>query len=502
MTAAMIKNAFKENYYGKIIMFIGGLLVVPLLVLPFYPEEIKYAPSFIMSALFCLALGMMTGMIPRSQLAKNLPFFKKSADFQNNKNPQHQKGSLYVLLIWCYGFLIGSVPFIISGLLEPIHALFESVSGWTTTGLTVTDVTALPRIFLFYRSFMQFCGGLGFVMAVVAFMTGKQSASLYDAENHLDRLMPNLRQTGRIIFLIYSGFLAWGILFYRIFGMELFDAVCHAMTALSTAGHTTRINSIGDYSSFPIEIITIILMLIGASNFAVLLLLTKGKIRKIFKITEIRFMLGLLVVFIPLFAVSLAVGMNMGVGESLRNALFGVVSAFSTTGFYNMDFFTMPPFALGLLFLLIIIGGGAGSTAGGIKLSRTYYIIRITRENIRKRLSPHNRVITPEYNTVRGKASIDESLIADTFGFVACYVGVFIIGSLLLTLTEGCSLFDAMFEFAAALGTVGISNGIINADTGNATLIVQMVGMTLGRLEIYVVFAAAYSGVLRLRGTA
>lgn len=453
-------------------------------VLPFFPSEIHYAPAFIFPMLFSFILGFLICKCT----------YRYSESIYELNSPL-QRGSLPVLFAWCYSFLMGAAPFVISGQLNFTHALFESVSGWTTTGLTVADVTVMPHIFLLHRSFMQYCGGLGFILMMVMVIQGKQAMSLYSAEGHLDRLMPNLKQTSRIIFALYSGFLILGTILYKLFGMKLFDALCHTMSALSTAGFTTQAGSIGEYKSLPIELVTVILMLVGASNFAILLLLAEGKIQQVFRVTEMRFMLGLLAIFVPLIAFSLAADMNIDVGESFRNALFGVTTTFSTTGYSTMDYAKWPPFALGLLILLMVIGGSSGSTAGGIKLSRTYYLLRITYDNIKQRLSSSCKVTAPTYNAIRGKAPVDSSLIADTFGFIACYMGVFIIGTLLITQTAGCSLFDAMFEFASALGTVGISNGLTNAQTNTPTLFIEMVGMVLGRLEIIIVFVGFYSCV-------
>ena len=473
------------SIYGKLMLLIGLLSGVPLIVLPFVSAEAKYIPAFLFPMLFSLALGYI--ICVKTHRQKEI--IKKAW-----QSPL-QHGSLPVLFVWGYSFLMGALPLIISGRVGFVAAIFESVSSWTTAGLTVLDVQTMPQIFLFHRSFMQYCGGLGFIVMMAIVIQGKHSMSLFNAEGHRERLMPSLRRTSRTILKMYVGFLAAGILLYWLFGMSPFDAVCHAMTAISTAGFTTKSGSIGEYSSLSIELITILLMLAGASNFAILLSLTEGKIRNIFRITEMKFMIGILSVFIFLSTCSLAVNMNMGIGESLRQATFGVVSILSTTGYSTMDYSTWPPFALGLIMLLMIIGGSTGSTAGGIKLSRTYLLLRITRENIRKSVSPKNKITFPTFNTARGKMPVDESLIMETFGFIACYMGILVIGTLLITLTAGCSLSVAMFEFASALGTVGLSNGLTNADTNTATLIVEMAGMILGRLEIFVVFFGLGSAV-------
>lgn len=469
-------------------LLIGVLIAIPALVIPFFPDEIEHAPSFLIPAFISILLGLL---ICRFQVDKS----GESGEWQSPL----QKGSLPVLFAWCFGILTGALPFVISGQLCFVHSLFESVSGWTTTGLSVADVTTLPNIFLFHRSFMQYCGGLGFILMMLMLVKGKQAVTLFNAEGHPDRLMPSIKQTVQTIFLIYNAFLILGTIAYSIFGMHVFDAICHTMSALSTAGFTTEANSIGAYGSYPIEVITIILMLIGSTNFAVLLMLTRFRFKKIAKVTELRFMVGLLAVFVPLIAISLASQMGLGVGQAIHQSLFGIVSVFTTTGYSTMNYAAWPPFSVGLLMVLMVIGGSIGSTAGGIKLIRTYLLLRIARANIKKRLLPSRSVNILNYYRAQGKTPIDRELIIDTLGFVFCYVVVLICGSLLITLTEGCSLFDAMFEFTSAFGTVGISNGLTNLSTKTSTLIIEMFGMILGRLEIFIVFIGIHAGLKKLK---
>ena len=474
--------------FGKLILLIGLLIGAPIVVIPFYPSNLRYMPAFLAPMIFSVLLGTIINVRTRGQR-------ETATEWQSPM----QRGSLIILTVWCYGFIMGAAPYLISGRLDIVRALFESVSAWTTVGLTLSDVATTPHIFMFYRSLTQYCGGIGFILMMVMVVQGKQAMTLYNAEGHFDRLAPSLKQTARVIFSIYCGFLVVGATLYKLFGMKLFDAICHSMAALSTAGVTTQTGSIGEYDSLPIELVSVVLMLIGASNFAVLLLLTEGKVRKIFRVTEIRFLFGMLAVFVPLAAMSLTLHAHMSVGKGFRQALFGVVAALSTTGYTIMDYAEWPQFALGLLLILMLVGGSMGSTAGGVKLSRMYLMLRVAYENIRKRLSPAFKTAAPSYYTFRGKTPIDNALITDTFGFVVCFGCVYIIGTLLITLTAGCSLFDAMFEFAAAFGTAGIPGKISNAEINAATLIVKMIGMILGRLEIYVVFIGVYSGAHLLR---
>lgn len=487
-----MKRKFSEcSSYGKLMLLVAALVAAPLIVLPFYPEDAIYALSFAIPALGSALLGAavcLTG--------------KRDGDGSFEWQSSMQRSSLTVLFAWLWGVLVGAIPFIIGGQLTVIQSLFEAVSGWTTTGLSVMDVSKTPHIFLFHRSFMQFCGGLGFVLMMITLVLGKQSMHLYNAEGHPDKLMPNLKRTAQTIFLMYNGFLVVGVAAYRIAGMKLFDSILHTMCALSTGGFSTRLNSIGDYNSLAIEIVTIALMMVGTTNFAVLLLLTKRKWRQVVRVSEVRFMILLLAIFVPLTAISLSVSLSMNIGEGFRRASFDVLSALSTTGYSTtMSYTSWPPFAIGVLILMMLTGGGIGSTAGGIKMSRVYIMLRIVWLNIRKRISPSRKIEAPYYIKAQGKTPIDHSLASDTTGFVVCYLVLFIIGALLMTITAGCSLIEGVFEFASALGTVGLSIGLTGPATGTGTLIVEMFGMMLGRLEIFIILIGIYSGISIIRKT-
>lgn len=205
-------------------------------------------------------------------------------------------------------------------------------------------------------------------------------------------------------------------------------------------------------------------------------------------------MFVLLLLFIPMIAFSLSDKLDMGLGESFRRASFDVVSALSTTGYSTMSYASWPPVAIGVLVILMLIGGGMGSTAGGIKMTRVYLMLRLAVANIRKRLSPSRNIEVSHYTKAQGRTVIDTALTTDTTGFVICYLIIFVIGSLLITITADCGLTEGMFEFASALGTVGLSIGVTGPTTGTGTLIVENVGMILGRLEIFIVLLGFYSG--------
>lgn len=466
-----------SSVIGKLMFLIGGFTLIPLFVVPFYPSEVHYMTAFLYPALLSMGCGILMRFLPN----------KKQ---ESSRQHQRHVGSVIVVLAWLWGIFIGALPFVLSSSLTWVQALFEAVSGWTTTGLSVMNVQSTPMILLFHRSFMQFCGGLGFILMMLVFVQDRQSMVLYDAEGHPDRLMPNIRKTSQTIFMMYFAFLIIGTLAYCLVKMPFFDAINHAMCALSTGGFSIKLNSIGEYNSLSIEIITILLMLIGTTNFSVLLICCKGKWKHAFQISEFRFMFKLLLVFVPLVAWNLSSFMNISLLEGLRRSFFDVSSALSTTGFSTMSYTLWPTFSVTILILMMLIGGGMGSTAGGIKMTRVYLMLKITLENIKNRIFAQRKVNVLTYIKPLGKTEITPALKQDTFSFLTLYLVIFMTGTLGLILSENCSLMEAMFEFSSALGTVGLSIGITGPSTQAITLIIEMIGMLMGRLEIFVVLIA------------
>ena len=476
----------KLSSVGKFMMLIGILVAIPLLVVPFDAQDNQFAWSFIIPASFSLLCGFLLFLYrkKRSGAVENLGW---------KSSMQHS--SIIVLFAWAWGMVIGAFPFFLSGQLRLIQSLFESISGWTTTGLSVMDTSNTPKIFLFYRSFMQFCGGLGFVMMMNMFIQEKQSMRLYNAEGHSDKLLPNLRKTTQLIFLMYGGLLAAGTLLYSIVGMNIFESLLHAMCALSTGGFSTRLGSIGEYNSIGIELVTIFLMLFGTTNFAVLLLIFKMKWRQVGRVSEVQLLLGLLCLGIPVFALGLLQNHQyMGI-EAFRIAVFNVISALSTTGYSTIDFQGMSPSSLGVIILMMLIGGGIGSTAGGIKLERVYIGINVIALNFRTRINSARSIHPGFFYKAQGKHMIDDKLILETSAHILSYLSIIGVGTILLATAANTNLIDALFEFASAFGTVGLSIGITNPNLGNAALLIEMFAMVLGRLEIFIVFIAIHSSI-------
>lgn len=462
-------------------ILIGLLVLAPIIIVAFYHADLKYLNAFLLPGLFSIFIGLL------------ICIFAKRDNIDNHWNLSSQNSSLTVIFTWFWGIFIGALPFFISKELSFMHSIFESVSAFTTTGLSVIDVSKISHIFLFHRSFMQFCGGLGFVMMMLILINGKQSMNLYNAEGHTDKLLPNLKKTAQIIFIMYNSFLLLGIIAYLLAGMNLFDSICHSMCSLSTGGFSTKLNSIGEYKSFKFEMITIILMLIGTTNFAALLILTKRKFKTFIKLSETRFMFLLLLAFIPITAILLFTQLKMSLADAFRHSAFNVISALSTSGYSSMSYQDWPETAIFIIILMMIIGGGIGSTAGGMKLSRIYLLFKIAFANINNRFSSQRRIKNLYYINAQGKTHIDTNLLNKTVSFVTIYILIFLLGSFIIAVDQNVKLIPAMFEFASSLGTVGLSIGLTSTTTPTLSLIVEIFGMLLGRLEIFIFFNAIYS---------
>lgn len=473
-----MKNKLSNNlvisYMGIFLIIIGIINLIPLIVLIFYPEEFTYGKYFFIPASFSIITGINIGTF--------IPINK-------DKKLSAGEDSIIVVLTWILAILISAMPFYLSGMLNFTQSVFEAVSGWTTTGLSVVDVDNCPKIYLLHRSIMNFFGGVGIVLVMVSALSATFGMSLYNCEGHSDSLLPNLLKSSRLILSIYTGYVLSGIVLYYIFGMPLFDAINHSIAALSTGGFGVKSESIGAYNSFSIELITIILMLLGTTNFAAHLLLIKGKFKKFFQLGEIKFMFFILGVSIPLvgfFSLNHLYG-NVYIG--LRRSLFELISALTTTGFSTVTYNDWNGFAIFTMIILMIIGGGAGSTAGGIKLYRVYIMCKNCIWNIKIQfMSPHlvneDYVYKPE-----GKVYIKDSDRKNIANYAFIYMVLYVIGVSIM-LINNYSLQDSLFEFASALGTVGLSVGITSPLAPPIILWTEILGMLFGRLEIWVIIIA------------
>lgn len=475
MKKEIFVNEYKVvmGYVGVLTIIIGIITLIPLIMLPVFSEEIKYAFNFILPSLIAILIGSI---------------LKKNIDINQKYKLSLSQDAVIVVFTWRIACLVSSIPWILSGQLNFTQAYFESVSGWTTTGLSVINPLETPKIYLFHRSVNLFFGGVGLVLVMVSALSATFGLRLYNSEGHSDRLLPNLLKSSRLIMTIYAGYILAGTLLYIFFGMNWFHAINNSIAAVSTGGFGMTNNSIGEYKSIPIELITIVLMILGSTNFAAnMLLFKKNTVREFFRQSEWKFSWFLLGISIPLITFSSLKLLFESFSEVFRVALFQTVSALTTTGFSTVFFNNWASLPIFILIILMIIGGGTNSTAGGMKQYRVYLMLKNFLWELRKKFKSSHLVNEDHYIKPDGKTFIQSIHITEASNYAFIYMVSLFIGTIILCF-HGYSLQDSLFEFSSALGTVGLSVGITSATAPPLVLWTEIIGMLFGRLEIYVFF--------------
>jgi trk system potassium uptake protein len=464
------------SYLGIFGMLIGLIILFPLIVIPFYPEEVNQAIYFVIPGTSMIILG---GLITFLYSKKEKARLEKHHD------------AILVVGIWIMAIFASALPFILTGRYNLTQAVFETSSGYSTTGLTVVDVTVTPHIFLFFRSLLQFVGGAGLVLVLTAAISDKFGMRIYSAEGHNDRLVPNLIRSGRVFITIYLAYVFIGVILYMIFGMTPFDAINHAIGAVATGGFSTQAASIGHYNSIAIEMVTIFLMIAGGTNFFVHFLLVTGKVKSALNHVEVKSFFLILFIAIPISLISLIPYYSGSFGEALRQGSFHFISALTGTGYQITPSFTNLPGAFfGLLIIGMVFGAGMGSTCGGIKQYRIALGFKSIYWSIKEQLTHKNMIRKHFINRLGNKMIVDQQDVSQNYTFILVYLIALIAGTLIFASFNDRSFQDALFEYASALGTVGLSVGITGYNAHPVILWTSTISMFLGRLEFYVVFIA------------
>jgi len=471
---AFLRQRYRAIFsYTGLIGLIGGFLILsPLALLPAFPAEINLAWSFLSPGLALTALGAALWRFfrPPEAVALTLP-----------------EGTVIVVLAWLLAISFGAMPFLLIGDLNLTQAIFETTSGWTTTGLSVVDVEQASPLILFYRSVMQLAGGAGLAIIMLSALAGPVGPGLSSAEGRGEQLLPHVQRSVKLVLTLYLSYVVIGWLALWLAGMNWFDALNHAFAALSTGGFSTRTESIGYWDSPLIEAVTIPLMLVGTLNFLTAYTLLQGKFKAVWRNGELR----LSALLIPLSSLILLGWVTVGLYPSLqkagRVAVFETVTALSTTGFSTVGYGNWN--ALGWLVLigLMLVGGGTGSTAGGIKQYRVYALYRGLLWELKGLLLPQQAVTEPDIWHGEQRQFLSDRRLRQTGLFVFLYLLTFGLGSGIIA-AHGYSLPESLFEFGSALGTVGLSVGVTAATAPPGVLWTEIAGMMLGRLEFFTIF--------------
>lgn len=402
-----------------------------------------------------------------------------------------REGFAVVAGAWLLTSLTGALPYYLSGSVPNyLDGIFETVSGLTTTGASVIDnVEILSNSILLWRSLTHWLGGMGIIVLFIVLLPniGAGAVHMFNAEVPgpiSERVLPRIRDNAIKLWQMYVGITVAEIILLMLAGMPWFDAVNHSFATLATGGFSTKNASIKHYDSIAVELIIVLFMIIAGGNFGLYYQAWRQGFKKIIKDLEFRTYLIIIAVSTLIIALSLWLSMGTEIGNSLRMALFQVTSIITTTGFASADFDQWPSLAKIILLLLMFIGGSAGSTAGGIKVSRLVLLFKMGWAELRRAIHP--RVVT---NIRFEKRTVDPSIMNTVAVFFFLFIMIFALATLLLAAT-GLEPFDAMSAVAATLGNVGPGFGVVGPTTtysainsfGESVLILCML---LGRLELF-----------------
>lgn len=460
---------------GLILLITGIFQLFPLLI-----AVIDREPRNILAYIESLCLILLVGSA--------LLLFSRGG----NRMFSAQEGFAATGLSWIFMSAFGALPFFLSGQIPSyVDAFFEMVSGFTTTGASIlTDVEALSRCNLFWRSFSHWLGGMGvlvFLLAVVpgARKNGGTGIYLMRAESpgpSVDKLTPHLRQTAMILYGIYILLTALCIVCLLLGGMPVFDSFCIAFGTAGTGGFAIKNSSMGGYSCFLQTVVTVFMFLFGV-NFSLYYMLLLRKFKAVFKNEELRLYFGIAAGSIVLIAINISRMYNT-VYESVHHATFQVVSIMTTTGYGTVDFEQWPAFSKAILLSLMFIGASAGSTGGGLKVSRVLLLMKSIRRTIRKALHP--RRVQPVY--MDGRA-VSEEVCDNVNAYLAIYCVILVLSFAIISV-DGFSIGTNFSAVASCFNNIGPGFELVGA-TQNFSIysdlskIILSLDMLLGRLEIF-----------------
>ena len=480
------------NILGAMLALTGFTMVVPALIAWGYNEPDLV--GHLQSMGICMGIGIPVWL-----------FTRKSRSL-NNKD-----GFAIVTLAWLLVALAGAMPFYLSGAIPNFtDAWFESMSGVTTTGATIIgNPNTLPHLpngieslnhgVLYWRSFIQWIGGMGIIVFTIAILPllGAGSVQLFKAEVPgpvADKIRPRVKETAKILWMVYVGLTAAEAILLSISGMSWFDAICHSFTTMPTGGFSTQNASIAAYTNPAIHYIIILFMFIAGVNFSLHFRSLTGNIKICFKDPEFLAYIGIMFAATLFIFLNIASAQGEWTHDNFLSSLFQSVSTLTTTGYGSADYEIWPFFSQYLILILMFIGGMGGSTGGGMKVARIIVLVKYAATETRRMV--HSRAIIP----IRiGDRYIGEDVVRNTLGFFLFYMSIFGITALILT-TLNLDIESAIGAAASAIGNIGPGLGAFGP-TDNYALLHPMgkwmltFCMLLGRLEIFtimVLFSRAF----------
>ena len=457
---------------GIMLMMFAGTLAIPIVTsLSFSDGNLQ---TFIVSLLVFFIIGALL-YFPNSKI--------KSSDIKS------KEGFLIVVLFWLILSLFGSLPFIFDKdlSLSFVDALFESISGWTTTGATIIDdLENLSPSILMYRQMLQWLGGMGIVILALAIlpMLGIGGMQLYKAEStgpiKDNKISPRIAETAKSLWRVYIGLTTMCALLYFFAGMSIFDSIAHSFSTIAIGGFSTYNDSIGHFNSPMIEFVCIIFMLLAALNFILHFLAMKsGSIATYFRDTEVKSFAFIIIIFLSLIYVFHLVNSS---DIPLRHIIFQLISFITTSGFTSTSYESWPSFIVFTLLLVSFFGACAGSTGGGIKIIRVVLVLKLLKKGLLRTLHP-----TAQVPIKINDQAISDEVASNIYDFIVFYILSYMILSFLL-LIFGNDIATSFSSVASCLNNLGPAVGdAANSYSSLSTSSKYVLSFTmiLGRLEIY-----------------
>ncbi len=458
---------------GAILIMLGASMLLSLGV------SLLYGDGDALSLLFSSLITMVAGGLM-------MLFAGKGTDLNV------RDGFAVVTFGWLLMGVAGSLPFLFSGSIPNVtDALFESISGFTTTGASIlTDIESLPHGILFWRSFTHWIGGMGIIVFSIAILPflGVGGMQMFKAESPgptTDKLTPRIKDTAEILWVVYVVITAAEIVLLKLGGMDWFDSACHSFGTLATGGFSTKNASIAHYSSPYIQYVITIFMVIAGVNFSLHYFALRGKFTRYWESREFRFFLGLIVGCWLLITILLLFD-GTGFEKSVRDAAFQVAAISTTTGYATSDFEIWHPLAQVILVMLMFIGGMAGSTGGGMKTMRVQILLKQAKVELNKLVHPN--VVYP----IRiGKKVLGEGIVANILAFFLLYALLMFIGVVFMAalgldhITSFSSVLACLSNIGPGLGDVGPTDNYASIPIAGKWMLSFL--MIAGRLELYTV---------------
>lgn len=473
------------GYLLSIVLLIeAALLLLPMGIALIYGEST-------LPFIFTIALLIAVALPSVIMKPKNTRIFAK-------------EGFVCVAMAWILLSAFGALPFVFSGAITNyFDAFFETVSGFTTTGATIlTEIESLPKGILFWRSFTHWVGGMGVLVFMLAIVPSKDGQTMHLMRAEVPgptkgKLVPKMRQTSIILYGIYFALTVIMIIALLFCGMPLYDSAVTAFATAGTGGFSVLNTSIGGYNNPAAEWVIAVFMVVFGINFNLYFLLISGKVKDVFKSEELR------TFFLIFFGATIAIAINIwnlfeSAGDCIRTAFFQVATIMSTTGYSTTDFNLWPSFAKSLLILVMITGACAGSTAGGLKISRVIILFKGMLKEIKHILKPRSvNVIRLDGEPIEGET------VRSALGYLALYV-VIIIFTVIAVSVDGFDFETNMTATLACINNVGPGFSVVGP-TGNfsgfsnfSTVLLSLV-MLLGRLEIIPIIILLAPGTWKKR---